>query len=408
MDIQIITYVGAQYKTHPNCTITTLGAPQSLDEFDVNVIDLSLSSVWKNYEGSKNSITCMNHFKSLQSMVERKEKSKILFILPGNLLFEYGAHHSKILLKDMMVEFLGMLDMLLPDKQYFPRCVYENTKTRINNREFLAAFYFVDDPCLTVHTRSLKSQKSTTVSFSNEQYATTLQFEGDIERLVDFIKTTFGYHDDIPVPVWATEYIFFDDSIQKSLITEKEALIKKAQSEIACAEDKLKENQRYKSILYTNGSALVEVVQKILEEVMDCDLSSFVDVKKEDFLFQIGNHTFIGEVKGVTSNVKYEHVTQLEVHYRHYLDQLNEEGKEVNEIHLLLIINPFRTKPLEERETIHHDQIDLAKRNGSLIITTHVLLQLFECYRIGTISREKCIELLSSKTGILSADDFEH
>ena len=46
--------------------------------------------------------------------------------------------------------------------------------------------------------------------------------------------------------------------------------------------------------------------------------------KKEDFLIKLPSCTFIGEIKGVTSNVKYEHISQIELHYRGYLDLLAE------------------------------------------------------------------------------------
>ena len=66
-----------------------------------------------------------------------------------------------------------------------------------------------------------------------------------------------------------------------------------------------------KSVLYTNGDELVQVVFEILEELLGCDLSQFVDLKKEDFLFTIEDTTFIGEIKGVNSNVKNPNITQL-------------------------------------------------------------------------------------------------
>ena len=88
---------------------------------------------------------------------------------------------------------------------------------------------------------------------------------------------------------------------------------------------KLKENLRYKSILYSNGDDLVRVVFEILENILDCDLSKFEDIKKEDFLIKKDNYTFIGEIKGVTSNVKNEHISQVDVHYQKYMDKLNEE-----------------------------------------------------------------------------------
>ena len=62
--------------------------------------------------------------------------------------------------------------------------------------------------------------------------------------------------------------------------------------------------------MYTNGEQLVEVVFDILESFFSYSLSEFKDEKKEDFLIKLDSVTFIGEIKGITSNVKSEHVSQ--------------------------------------------------------------------------------------------------
>jgi len=116
--------------------------------------------------------------------------------------------------------------------------------------------------------------------------------------------------------------------------------------------------------------------------------------------------TFVGEIKGITSNVKSENVSQLDVHCQSYADKLEDESKEEN-IKGLLIINPLRSKPLSERDEVHEKQIELAKRNGSLIITSDILLFLFEKYLMQETTTEKVIELFRNKTGLLSRADCE-
>ena len=53
------------------------------------------------------------------------------------------------------------------------------------------------------------------------------------------------------------------------------------------------------------------------------------------------------------------------------------------------------------REPVHEKQINLAKRNGSLIVETITLLKLFERYIAGNITREECLELLKTNIGLL-------
>ena len=128
------------------------------------------------------------------------------------------------------------------------------------------------------------------------------------------------------------------------------------------------------------------------------DLSSFEDVKKEDFNYITEDKIFIGEIKGITSNVKSANVSQLDVHVQEYLD--NHE-QEMRNIVSLLIIDHQRNKPLNTREPVHNIQINLAKRNGSLIVETSTLLKMFDKYLKGDLTREECLELLSNQTGLL-------
>ena len=208
------------------------------------------------------------------------------------------------------------------------------------------------------------------------------------------------------LPQWIRDYNFFNDEENKKLIEEKNSEIERAREIIEESNTILENNMKYKSILYTNGDELVTVVFDILEKILRYDFSSFVDEKKEDFLAKLENITFVGEIKGVTSNVKNEHISQLDVHYQRYCDKLIEENNKDEEVKALLIINPFRTKPIIERAEVHEIQVDLAIRNKSLIITTFTLLQVFEKYLKKELSNDRIIEVLQSKIGLLSIDDF--
>ena len=199
---------------------------------------------------------------------------------------------------------------------------------------------------------------------------------------------------------------FGDDVEQREKIAVYEEKIKEASDQIEAAKAKLKQNDRVKSILYANGDHLVSVVFEILEKLLDCDLSEFVDKKKEDFLIKKSSCTFIGEIKGVTSNVKHEHISQIELHYRGYLDRLDDEGISES-VKQLLIINPFRSKPLDQREPVHKEQITRAERNGCLIIETHTLMRMYENYCLGLLTAQRCEEIFAKCTGVLKKSDFD-
>jgi len=141
-----------------------------------------------------------------------------------------------------------------------------------------------------------------------------------------------------------------------------------------------------------------------MNEMLGFDLSEFVDIKKADYIYETEKLSFVGEIKGISSNVKKQNITQLETHCDDYIEEHPEkDGKVV----AWLIINHQRTKPLNEREPVHKDVIGRAVRNNALIVETELLLKLFEKYKNGEKTSEDCLSLLSGKTGILTVDDIK-
>ena len=296
------------------------------------------------------------------------------------------------------------MSSLIPNAQSIAPVIYERTCTKLNGAEYAADFYF--DTEEQVISESVRSKKATTILLdSSGIYATTLNISDSVELLMNFLSLLFENQSRSPVPVWMDDIVILDDATQKAIIDNCQNEIRNAESKINSANQKLAENAKYKSILYTNGSELVEVIFSILGQILDCDLSGFIDEKKEDFLIRKPKCTLIGEIKGVTSNVKNEHVSQVDVHYQGYIDKLSDEKRDEN-VHQLLIINPFRTKPISEREPVHEQQISLAKRNGCLIIETITLLHIFEKFVNAAISSEQCIAIFSSHSGLLKLNDF--
>lgn len=125
--------------------------------------------------------------------------------------------------------------------------------------------------------------------------------------------------------------------------------------------------------------------------------------KREDFLFKKEDTTYIGEIKGVTSNVKYENISQLEVHYSKYLDKLQEINTTEN-IKKILIMNYERKKDILLRDEINQMQIDLAKKNETLIIDTRSLLSVYENILQGKLERSKVIDYIKNNSGLIELD----
>lgn len=409
MNIQVITG-NSKMKGNNNIIISDYGSPRAMDDFDINIIDLSCEDLWKWEHSQINGLDRNNDLSSVSNMVKASETAQIVYVYPQNISYSFyrlnSGYKNRKKLKDIIQSFGGTICICEGFPEGFePRVVFAPTKTKVGNNVFNADFHF-EQMCGDCLTESEISKKTTTVRFYNDIIITTLDVCKSIDDIEEFIKCVLLDDKNADIPKWIKEYEFGNDNEQKYIILTANEQIVELQKKIEAAEQQLKENNRYKTILCNNGESLVKVIFEILEKLFDCDLSGFVDEKKEDFIIEKSGSIFIGEIKGVTSNIKSEHVSQLEVHYQTYMDEHQEEINESN-VHGLLIINPFRTKILSEREPVHERQISLAKRNNSLIIETITLLKIFELYQKGNISSDQCIEVLSNKTGLLSADDFK-
>ena len=412
MNIQIISTGGSSKASSEDVTYSLIKSPKSLDEFDINVIDLSSGDLWKNRGGTISIINQINDFQSISSMIYRKKLSKILIVLPHNVDFLYnykytGSNHKYTMskpLKDMLGSLQSILSNLLPENMPWPNIKFENTRTILNSFTYTADFYFEDTS--NIIALSYRSEKATVIGIKKDSvYATTLNIFQSKEMLFGFLNHIFPDRIKENAPSWVKDFLFADDKEQLEIVSKCKEKIDIANAEIKEAETILEKNLQYKSILYTNGSELVQVVFEILEQILSCDLSSFVDKRKEDFLVVQDQYTLIGEIKGVTSNVKNGYISQVDVHYQSYVDKLNEEGRTEN-VHQILIINPFRTKPLNERDPVDEQQIKLAERNGCLIIETKTLLKIFEKFLLNQISSQQCIDIFLGSTGLLTESFF--
>lgn len=378
--------------------INTFHDAQSLDEFEINIINLNSEVIWRNTRDNKETVNIEKDLISLSSMMENSLTTQIVVLFPQNIDFNYhyfnGRYNKTCELKNM----LGPVRISILPLLYYPlsslSLYYENTKTRIGSKEIEASFHFYnyDSTLLT----SVKSNKATAIEWHGP-ILTTLNLK-DYNDIMGFLSAVNLLRRKEAIPEWAKEIKMFDDNSQAAVIEANRLAIQEAEGNIEKAQEVLDKNNEYKSILYTQGDELVKVVFDIIEQMFGCDLSNFEDKNNEDFLFQAGGFTFIGEIKGVTPNVKNDNISQIDRHCQNYVEEHEEEDGKIKG---LLIINHQRNKPLQDREPVHERQVDLAQRYGVLIIETPVLLKLFEKYRLGELNREKWLETVKGATGLL-------
>lgn len=402
--IQVITYSGKEVKYNGNVVKqNSLHDIQSLDEFDINVIDLSANTLWECDVDSRETINNISDFISISEMITNRKKSKLVILYPQNCNFTYIKYSSQY--SEELKNMLNSLSKKILVKLFQPlsniELVYENTRTSLQAKEFLASFYFKneDEALLT----SVSSNKPTAIMVKNVVLSTLCV--DNIEKLIVLLSELGLLEEKQEVPEWFSEISMFDDYKQKEIIQESTEKIGLEQKKIGQAQVILDNNNRLKSVLYTTGDELVELVFEIFEEILDCDLSGFVDLRKEDLLIETEEVIFIGEIKGVNSNVKSTNISQVDTHYHDYLETHPEVDE--NKLKALLIINHQKNKAIKEREPVMEQQINLAKRNNSLIVETYILLRVLELYRNNKVTKEKIISILTKKEGLLSVNDFE-
>ncbi len=398
--IQMLTYSGKEDKLEGSeIVLNSLHDPQSLDEFDINIINLADGEMWANCSDSKSRVNSSEDLGSLSTMIMNSHKTKVVILIPQNEsyvydFYEYQGYVKSCELKNMLNQ---MVDYILP-KLYagFKRIslCYENTKTKIGNKNISAAFYFegADDALLV----SDKSNKPTAIN-CGDVILSTLELK-EYEHVIGFLKEINLLCQKQAAPDWMKGMLMFDDEQQAMTIEKNKQAIKAAENNIANAMEKIDKNNEYKSILYTTGEELVKVVFEILECMLGCDLSQFEDKKKEDFSFERNGIVYIGEIKGISSNIKSQNISQLEFHHQGFIDEHPEiEDKNLRQI---LIINYQRNTALQERDPVDKKQIELASKYGSLIVETRILLKMFEKYKKAELTREECFALLEQH-GIL-------
>ena len=410
MKIQVISYdKKIKYGTEHEYTYSLLSEPVSLDAFDLNIISLQTEALWTNKENDTRSIDSIDDFKSIKELIGSVKKYQVIICFPKNYIYKYSyysnQYHHTCPLKDMIPKLNEFLKQLIPFGHPY-EIVYENSETICEDTKYTATFYFNNVlESSRVLSKCIGGDHCTTYRANSKMIFTTLDLSKQDVKINDFLRGVGIIEKKSDIPQWINDFKFSDDECQEKIVTDANKEIEKQKLKIQTAQEKLAQNLHYKTVLFETGDALVSVVFEILEKMLGCDLSAFVDKKDEDFRLVFEDVTFIGEIKGITSNVKSENVSQLDVHCQTYVDSLDEDGKSEN-VKGILIINPLRNKPLNQRDNVHEKQIQLARRNGSLIVSTDVLLSLFVAYLENHVSTEKVIELFKNNTGLLQASDF--
>lgn len=407
MSIQLINLYKVNDGDFSVNEISNFSSPKSFDMFDINIIDLRSREIYRNKDSMKViGIDCISDFVTINEMIANSKKAKFIFIYPKNIdflaLYEFGRYQISNPIKDItsyVSKVFGVLNLKLDHKFSF-----ERTDTKLSDDVNISAdFYFPERDDFDILLRSIDSNKVTCCKNDN-LFLTTLDILTDEELQLFLEKIGLKATSNAVAPDWMSKVMLFDDVEQLKNIEENEVKIKSSQESIAGSKDKLSENSWFKSILYTSGDELVDVVKDIFSKIFDVDFSEFKDKKKEDFTFTFKNKVFIGEIKGVNQNIKTINLSQLDLHFTHFSEE-ERDDLDKNNIHKLLVMNHQKDKDLQDRIPVDPQQIEMAKNKyESLIIETVELLEMYDKFTQGEMTQKECFDLIC-QNGILKVQN---
>ena len=400
MALQYISFVQKDYS---NFVCSTFDDFELIDKFDYTIIDFSENEIWESDIVDDTKLGIEKNLEKLNETISNSSSKKVIFLFPQDISWSrinrYGA---SINISKRRTQFRNIL---------IRRCFLHNTvgigavtnETSLNNITTKSDFFFQD----IIHyyeplTVSKYSNHPTTIrSFFCGIIFTFLSLATET-NLIDFLETIGIAVPHSNMPKWLEDYHWYNDdnlynTIQKNKI-EIEALNKENKE---CSE-KIKNNEFYKTILISQGDELVNTILKIFEEIFEIDASTFVDKKIQDFDMTISDVTILFEIKGISTNVKNQNITQLDLHESRFIDELNDKKCPIPaNIRKVLIINHQRDKKISERESINDQQIRLAEKKGVLIIETFTLLTLLERFRKNEITKDIISNYFINSIGLL-------
>jgi hypothetical protein len=178
-----------------------------------------------------------------------------------------------------------------------------------------------------------------------------------------------------PVGEWVKKYTFHNLNTTIEKIGKLEEKIRKLEEE-KTNEIIVKENLENirNTLLYRNGNILKDVCKEVLNELGI--KAEDGKIGREDLVFIHKNNHYVIEVKGATKSASKEHVKQLVSHIAEYKNENEVEPKGI------LLINPWRKLPIEERNTndkpnFPNEIMNLVNISNLTLMTTQ---QLFVAY----------------------------
>lgn len=173
----------------------------------------------------------------------------------------------------------------------------------------------------------------------------------DVSKMPNMVKFVLQIDDEKSEEKveWLEDINVLDDAVIREKININNQKLNKLLKEKEKLNNKIKENEYYKSILYSSGDKLVEVVELILEEMLNVKIDD-KDLKKHDLYLKLDDKNILVEVKGVNHPFQRDNISQVKRHVKDYAAEHEIYGIDVEEkCKGVLILNPYSLHELKDK-----------------------------------------------------------
>lgn len=401
-----------EFKESNEYTLSDFKEPNVFDDFELNILDLSFRDLWKYDDINIKDINMSKDLKHYYRMIKNNRNTKILIILPQNISFKYyltylDGPEKEYYKNEDLKNLTGFITQKILEDVYNYNFIlnFGENSINLNGLNIKADFYF-DEKEIKEEQKILESDisnKLTTIKVEENIYFTTLDLMKSKEILEAFLEKTkiINIFNEEEEPDWFNDIKILDDVNIENEISQIEEEITKLQKTKENKLIKLEENKEIKSVLYQTDKKLQKIAIKMLDEMLEYEDKEFIDEMEEDYRICKGENTFLIETKGLLRNVNGNDISKTDNHVQIYIDKLEKEGKDQDKekVKGIFIVANQRNRKIEERDKLPTRQIELAERDGILIIRTEQFLKLYEDFRNKKIKTQEIIELFKTQIG---------
>lgn len=188
----------------------------------------------------------------------------------------------------------------------------------------------------------------------------------------------------VSVPDWIELISILDDDYLKEEKSKIINDIKIKTKKLSDIDKSIQINNDYKKILYSSGNELVDMVSKILIEMLNVSIDD-VDIKKQDLYFKLDEINILVEVKGVNHSFQRGNIGQAKRHVIDYAYANDIYGEDIKKYCKgVLIINPYSLHELKDKiskDFYSPEVISDAQYENICTLDTLTLLNLFSKWK---------------------------